>query len=216
MRVEEINKDIVGMVFNGILVTQVTDGTLDTVPVPVYRYKIPVEDGYLRDKEEKIIIKESRSQMFGTKVGAKQYGTELIEVVCGDPDDKRVWWVEDPKYRKKVIARDPGTKKHVSVDVLIKPKHGMGTYEEFVDLVNSRGEKKDEEIAEDDIPIAAPDDEDFDHTDIEFIKANYMTMGDADIAEELDTDEDSVRQFRVKTLGLKKNAKKGAKKKRKK
>lgn len=209
LTVEEISVDIVGQIFNDILVTQVTDGTLNTVPHPVYRYKFPIKGGYLKDKEEKIIIKESRSQMFGTKIDGRQLGTELIDVRCGDPDDKRVWWVKDPVFGKKVIYRDPGTRRPVTIDVLRRPvKHSVGTYQEFVDLVNSRDGGKphpDDEIGDfgeshgDELP-----EDTFTDDDTDYIKANYMTMTDKEMAKELGADVGILRDFRLKTLKLKK------------
>ena len=203
MQVPEISKEIVGLIYNGILVTKVTDGTMDTVPEVIYRYKFPVEKGYAKDREEKTIIKESPKQLFGYNLNGKQVGTELIDVRCAKPDDKRVWWVPNAKFIKEVYDRDPVTKRAITRDKLVNPQHCVGTYEEFVEAVN-RATKEDAETPDMDIPGATPDEEDFNHEDIEFIKANYKTMSDADMAEELATDEVSVREFRVKTLKLKK------------
>lgn len=203
MRVEEINKNIVGLIFNNILVTKMTDGTLDTVPEVIYRYKFPVAGGFAKDKNEETIFKESPVPLFGYRLNGKQVGTKLIETVCAKPDDKRVWWVKNPVYTKEMIDRDPVTKRPIYREKLVNPQFFVGTYQEFVDVVNANT-KPDLETPDADLPGAAPDEEDFNHEDIEFIKANYLTMTDAAMADELDTTADSVREFRVKTLKLKK------------
>jgi hypothetical protein len=203
VRVEEVNKDIVGLVFNGIMVTQVTDGTLDTVPKAIYRYKFPVKDGYLKDREERTIIKESRRPMFGARINGKQLGTELIDVKCGDPDDMRVWWVVDPKFTKKPIGRDPGTKRPIMVDVLVRgTEHFVGSYQEFIDLVNSRNGDESETVI--DAVGDEPGAELFSEEDIEYIRKNYRKKTDQEMADELGVEFDLLRDFRLKTLKLKK------------
>jgi hypothetical protein len=203
VRIEEVNKDIVGLKFNGIMVTQVTDGTKETVPKVIYRYKFPVKDGYLKDREERTIIQETRKPMFGARINGRQLGTELIDVKCGDTEDKRVWWVVDPKFTKKPIGRDPGTKRPIMVDVLIKgTKHFVGSYQEFIDLVNSRnGDESETEI---EAVGDEPGVELFSEEDIEYIQKNYRKKTDQEMADELSVELDLLRDFRLKTLKLKK------------
>ena len=207
MILAEITKDIVGSLFNDgkIYVTRVTDGTMETVSKFTWRYKFPTGPGkYLRDKEEKLIIRESDQALFGftDPYTGKQLGTELIEVVCGDPGDKHVFWVENPKFWTKVLDRDPITKRAITVTTLVKGagKHCMGTYDEFLAVVNADGTENDFESPEP--PVV----DDLSELDDEYIKANYEAMSDKEMGEYFNIDEKAMRDYRVKTLKLKKKA----------
>ena len=207
MILQEITPNIVGSLFNDgkIFVTRVNDGTIETVAKAKYRYKMPIGSGrYLADKEERVIIHESDQPIFTytDPYTGKKLGTELVDVSCGDPDDKHVFWVEDPKFYTKILDRDPITKRAITVQSLVKGvgKHCVGTYEEFLAVVNADG--VDNDFQTPDLPVV----DDLDELDDEYIKANYEAMSDKDMAEYFAIDEKTMRDYRVKKLGLKKKA----------
>jgi len=204
--VAEVTKEIVGSMFNGLFVVKVTDGTMDTVPEVIYRYKLRGKTDYIRDKEERVIIKESPVPLYGDRhTDGRQVGTELIEVICAKPDDKHVWWIVDPKFTTVPIDRDPVTRRMITTQKIIKPyKGGYGTYQEFVDAVNAHATQEEPETEPGMEPTATPASDEFTDEDIAYIKANYQTMTDDQMAEFLGAETNLLRDFRVKTLKLKK------------
>lgn len=205
MILAEITKELIGMTLNEgkIFVLKITDGTMATVANVIYRYKFPIRGGYLRDKEENIIIKESKVQLFGYVVPGtgKKVGTELIDVRCADPDDKHVWWVENPRFITKIIDRDPVTHRNITVTSLIEGSgtSKVGTYEEFLEVVN-----RDKNVAVADAeppdPIDVPE---LSELDDDYIKDNYEKMTDAEMADYFKIEEKVLKDYRLKTLGLK-------------
>lgn len=212
---EEITQNIVGQTFNGVKVEQVTDGTLATVGKPIYRYKLRGKTDWIRDAEEKVVMVESETPLFaGYQHRGVHAGTELISVRCGDPDDKRVWVIVDPIYAPKQIDRDPVTRRPIIVhDVVNRKTSGSGqnvfilSYDEFLELVNSRNEKDGGEEAitvTDDPPVDEREAQPFTDGETDFIRENYETMSDAELATYLEAEEKLVRDYRLKVLKLKK------------
>jgi len=216
VKLEDISKDIVGKEFNGLFVTKVTDGTMDTVTEHIYRYKFPkrgAAGNYLRDKEEKVIVKDFTSQQFGAKLPElggrdKVYGTELIDIFPAGFDedlfkktgikrcnDFRVWWKEGHRHEEEFVDTHFLTQENIYRDKVVGGTHHVGTWQEFLDAVNKNEPGPEDYLPNDPLTPA----------DIDFIKANYKEMSDAQMAKKIGATEQEVKEYRLKVLKLKKN-----------
>jgi hypothetical protein len=158
---DDINLGIVGKEFNGKRVLAVHDGTINGTTRMTYRYKLPIEGGYLRDNEEKLVVLESHtspkdggvSGPIGGRIlyGNKRYGCELIEIVPTDydeayfkktgikrNDDMKVWWIEGHTVQVVVDFAHPLTRQPLEYhEKLIGGTSHESTWQEFVDAVNA-------------------------------------------------------------------------------
>jgi hypothetical protein len=158
---DDINLGIVGKEFNGKRVLRVHDGTINGTTKMTFRYKLPIEGGYLKDNEEKLVILESHTfpkdgGMSGPVGGRilynnRRYGVELIEIVPTDYDqdyfkktgikrnnDMKVWWKDGHVTEMIVDFRHPISSQPLQQHEEFKGGEGHeGTWQEFVDAVNA-------------------------------------------------------------------------------
>lgn len=166
MEISDVKLELVGKNINGIHVLQMRDGTLDTVcPVGTdnksgYVYKFRVKNpltGMMEYQEteadpktgaKKMVIQHHNTRIDGAGdnhpdhivKGAGLHKTaKTPDGVLADPDDKKVWWMQNVRYEMKVRQEKEG----IPIDFVEMPRADpkdcyVGTFEQFVDAINAR------------------------------------------------------------------------------
>ena len=147
MTSDEITLELVGQNVNGIHVVKLTDGTLNTTfkhHVFGWRDK---KNTLIRDEMSGKAITTTSRQMLHCNEQRGSYGMcapSLLKTLP-DADDKRVWWDADPKYVTKRFKNKEGiaaTRK----DYVGGKNMVVGTWDEFLEVVNGNGAKDEEPI----------------------------------------------------------------------
>jgi hypothetical protein len=166
MELSDVSLGLVGKNINGIHVLQLRDGTLNTVcPVGTdnksgYVYKFREKDpltGMMKYREteadpetgaRKMVIEHHNTRIDGAgdnhpdhivKGAGLHKTSKTPDGILADPDDKKVWWMQNVHYEMKVRQEKEG----VPIDFVEMPKADsedcyVGTFEQFVDAVNAR------------------------------------------------------------------------------
>jgi hypothetical protein len=142
---DEITLELVGQNVNGIHVVKLTDGTLNTTfKHNVYGWRDKKND-LIRDPISGKAITTTSRQMLHCNEQRGSYGMcgpKLLRTVP-DMDDKRVWWDASPKYVTKNFKNKEGIASTRKDYVPVGKNMVVGTWDEFLEIVNSNGTKPD-------------------------------------------------------------------------